>query len=342
MSQQSPRLNLPLIAEAQAQKHITHNEALAQLDLLVQLTVQTFEAVSPPAAPIEGEIYGVGAGATGDWAGADGQLAGYVNGGWTFLTPLEGWRATDVATGIGHVWSGGSWSVPAQNNLDGIGINATFDATNKVSVASKASLFSHDGAGHQMKLNKALVTDTASLLFQSNWSGRAEMGLIGEDAFAVKVSADGASWTQAIKVDPTTGFTGIGPDAGTDKVLSVAANATGVAIQVRNTGGAGGATFECVDDASGAQWRFKTTSDGAFKLRDQTGGVDQIYLRANPRRVDFTGGLRPGVYTMATLPDPAVMEAGAIIFVSDEAGGPVIAFSDGTAWRRMTDRAVVS
>lgn len=45
-------------------------------------------------------------------------------------------------------------------------------------------------------------------------------------------------------------------------------------------------------------------------------------------------------YTVATL--PAATTAGQIIFVSDEAGGAVIAFSDGTNWRRVTDRAVVS
>jgi len=47
-------------------------------------------------------------------------------------------------------------------------------------------------------------------------------------------------------------------------------------------------------------------------------------------------------YTVATLPTvPAVASPG-LIFVSDETGGAVPAFSDGTSWRRVTDRAVVS
>lgn len=45
-------------------------------------------------------------------------------------------------------------------------------------------------------------------------------------------------------------------------------------------------------------------------------------------------------YTVATLPDAS--NAGGMIFVSDETGGTVPAFSDGSDWRRMTDRAVVS
>jgi len=44
-------------------------------------------------------------------------------------------------------------------------------------------------------------------------------------------------------------------------------------------------------------------------------------------------------YTVGTLPGGA---AGTIIYVSNESGGAVLAFSDGTNWRRVTDRAIVS
>jgi hypothetical protein len=39
---------------------------------------------------------------------------------------------------------------------------------------------------------------------------------------------------------------------------------------------------------------------------------------------------------------PPAVPAGQIIYVPDETGGAVIAFSDGAAWRRVTDRNVVS
>ena len=45
-------------------------------------------------------------------------------------------------------------------------------------------------------------------------------------------------------------------------------------------------------------------------------------------------------YTVAGVPSAAT--AGLWIFVTDETGGAVPAFSDGTDWRRVTDRAVVS
>jgi hypothetical protein len=45
-------------------------------------------------------------------------------------------------------------------------------------------------------------------------------------------------------------------------------------------------------------------------------------------------------YTVDTLPSPT--ETKRIIYVIDETGGAVLAFNDGTDWRRVTDRAVVS
>lgn len=47
------------------------------------------------------------------------------------------------------------------------------------------------------------------------------------------------------------------------------------------------------------------------------------------------------LYTVATVPDPTIYR-GRLIYVTDETGGEVPAFSDGVAWRRVTDRVVVS
>ena len=87
-----------------------------------------------------------------------------------------------------------------------IGINATADATNRLAVKSAATLFDNAGAGHQHKINKAAAGDTASLLFQAGSSGRAEMGLAGDDNFHVKVSADGMPgrrrWSSTARREP--------------------------------------------------------------------------------------------------------------------------------------------
>lgn len=87
-----------------------------------------------------------------------------------------------------------------------LGINAAADATNRLSVAAAATLFTHAGAGHQVKVNKAAATATASFLFQTNFSGRAELGTSGDDDFHLKVSPDGLAWSEAIVIDKATGL----------------------------------------------------------------------------------------------------------------------------------------
>jgi microcystin-dependent protein len=77
--------------------------------------------------------------------------------------------------------------------------------TNRLSVSSPATLLSHAGAGHQLKLNKAAAADTASLLFQTGFSGRAELGLAGSDTFEIKVSADGAAFVTGLSIAGASG-----------------------------------------------------------------------------------------------------------------------------------------
>jgi hypothetical protein len=58
--------------------------------------------------------------------------------------------------------------------------------------------------------------------------------------------------------------------------------------------------------------------------------------------VSATQYVKPGSFTVATVPSAATAGAGAIIYVSNETGGAVIAFSDGANWKRVTDRANIS
>ena len=57
--------------------------------------------------------------------------------------------------------------------------------------------------------------------------------------------------------------------------------------------------------------------------------------------LDVDGPVRVKSYTVAGVP-AAMAGAGQVIFVSDEAGGATLAFSDGTSWRRVADRAVIA
>jgi hypothetical protein len=93
MPDETTILSLPLILPAQAQKHVTHNEALAQLDLIVQLTVIDRVQTTAPALPAVGDRHIVAAGATGPWVGQSGRIALYTTTGWQFTQALPGWRA---------------------------------------------------------------------------------------------------------------------------------------------------------------------------------------------------------------------------------------------------------
>lgn len=273
----TPNLVLPYIQAAQSQKHITHNEAIRALDAVVQISVLDRDLTAPPPSPVEGNRYLVAGGASGAWSGHSGKIAAWQDGGWIFYSPRTGWIAYVADEGVLIAYSGSAWnSVSASSSVALLGINATADTTNRLSVNSSAILLNHAGNGHQAKVNKNAAGDTASFLFQTGFSGRAEMGTTGDDDFHFKVSADGGTWHEAMVADGATGFVGFG----TNSPVS---------------------------------------------------------------RVTVEGAVRVGRYVKTALPAAGgVNNAGAIIYVWDDAGGAVLAFSDGTNWRRVTDRAIIA
>jgi len=110
MTDTTPNLLLPFIQAAQAQKHITHNEALRLLDGLTQISVLDRNLATPPGSPAEGARYIVDSGATGLWAGWDGDVAFYAGGAWLRLPARTGWVVwvqdeAQVVVRIGSVWT---------------------------------------------------------------------------------------------------------------------------------------------------------------------------------------------------------------------------------------------
>lgn len=205
----SPNLNLPYLMAAQAQKHVTHNEAIRDLDALVHLSVLDRDLTAPPSDPSNGDRYLVAVGATGDWLGKDEDIAAFQDGAWVFHTPQEGWVCWVADEQVLKFYDGLVWSdvsAAMQQSFDMLGVNATADTTNRLAVKSAAILFDHVGNGVQTKLNKNLAADTASLLMQTGLSGRAELGLAGDDDFHVKVSPDGSVWHESLVVQGASGI----------------------------------------------------------------------------------------------------------------------------------------
>lgn len=106
-------LDLPLIQQGQAQKHVTVNEALSVLDTVAQLTLESLAVVTPPETAAEGQGWAVPTGATGAWSGADGHVAIMSNGGWRFVSPRAGWRAFAKDEGRAYLHDGWTWNPDA-------------------------------------------------------------------------------------------------------------------------------------------------------------------------------------------------------------------------------------
>ena len=212
-------LALEPLASAQAQKHVTVNEAFARIDAAAQLTVLDRDVADPPASPADGDRYLLPASPTGAWSGRDGDIAAWDEArlGWLFLTPRPGWRLwvldedkLVVLTGSGWQETGGGASLnPATGGL--VGVNTTADTVNRLAIKSDAALFSHDdvtpGSGDmRLTLNKALPADDTSLTMQSGFAARAQIGLTGDDDLHLKVSDDGTLFREGIVVDKATGI----------------------------------------------------------------------------------------------------------------------------------------
>ena len=352
MADISPHLLLPFILAAQAQKHVTHNEAIQLLDAIVQLSVLDRDLTVPPASPADGDRYIVASGATGLWAGWDFNVTTWVDGVWMRLLPRPGWLAWIADEATFAAWTGTIWklvgvpqdvsdavfslvndadptkralfslsgistgttrtftlpntsselailagtqtftgnktfsgtltasaatatigtsaatatygmgtgatttgvtktvnlgtggaagsttvvnigsatagaggttvvntpTVTFANAVTAVGMpqanltaqllglgGATADSTNRLSMNTPAVLLNNAGAGIEATVNKAAAGNDAAFAFKTGFSARALIGLLGNDDFSFKVSPDGSTFFEAIRIDRTSG-----------------------------------------------------------------------------------------------------------------------------------------
>ena len=215
MSDATTHLLLPYILAAQAQKHVTHNEALRLLDGLIQLSVIDRDLAAPPASPADGDRYIVASGATGSWAGWDLNVALWTDGAWLRLPPRAGWRAWVGDEGLLLVYDGAGWigtTPTALQNLELLGIGTTADAANPFSAKLNGALWTartvgEGGTGDLFyTMNKEAAGDDLGLTLQTAYVTKALLGLFGSDKFRLAVSADGSSFFDAFIVDNANGI----------------------------------------------------------------------------------------------------------------------------------------
>jgi len=262
---QTARLGLPYLAAGQMQKHVTLNEALTRLDALIQTAVVSRTVSSQPAAPPDGALYILPAEAIGAaWTGLpQGALVRAEAGGWSVVEAPDGLVVLVADAGELVVRDGGAW-VPLGARLDELqaltrlGLGTIADAANPFAARLNKALWTalEAGAGGdgdlRLTLNKEGPSDVLSLLFQSGWGGRAELGLIGDDDLRLKVSPDGSVWRDAWSVDRASGQVSfaLGASRRTVTILEADANYAAPAwarsveaVAIGGGGGGGAGTF---------------------------------------------------------------------------------------------------
>ena len=336
MPDQSTILSLPHILPSQAQKHVTHNEALRLLDVMVQLTVLQRTLTAPPASPVLGDRYIVAVGPTGDWTGHARDIALWNGTAWEFFNPLQGWRAYVVDESALSIFDGTNWTASGGGAVEftQVGIGMAADGTNKLAVDSLASLFTNPGGSHQMAVNKGAAGDTSSVMFQQNYNTRAEVGLVGTNDLTVKVSPDGSTFYTAVTVDKDTGRPSMEQPM---RLVPIAGDAASVGdgfIWYNSTtnkfrGRQGGATVDLVAAGGGGSTVF---ADADFRVQDNLDATKQAAFQVS--------GLTTGTTRTYTLPDVSgevALLAGSQSFTGDKTFAGVTTVRDSNFF--LTDLA---
>lgn len=267
--------------------------AAVAVDAAVQIGVLDTALTAPPSSPAEGARYIVAAGATGGWADHDSAIAAFEDSTWRFLMPKLGWCAWSAVDEVIFVFDGAAWrdlrDLPVTlAGTSRVGVNATASDPNLLTVHSNASLFyaiaaADGGSGDaRLQIAKESSTDTASVVFSDNFSGRAEFGLVGSNAFKLKVSDDGASFVEALAIDQATGnatlprslaLTGvIAPPQLTGDEDDYAASGSATASVIRFSADAVRGITGLADGSEGRVMCLINTGAFAVILRDENAG----------------------------------------------------------------------
>jgi Major tropism determinant N-terminal domain len=123
---------------------------------------------------------------------------------------IDGAASAFISSAYGHLatQSNGAnkWTLVEQaaSNLAAVGIGTPADPNNPLSVYAASALF-NSANSFNVTVNKAAAADTASFIFEDGFSGRAQIGLCGDDNFHFKVSANGSTWIDALDINGVTG-----------------------------------------------------------------------------------------------------------------------------------------
>lgn len=290
----SAKLALDYLDASQAQKHVTVNKAIKAYDALVQLSALDVGRVVPPNGPAAGDVYTVGSGATGVWAGQDDNVAYYDGTAWVFYTPLAGWLVYAQDEDLFYRYNGG-WDVaPVENTFDQLGVGgATPDGTNKFAFYGTNMLF-NSGGSIDATFNKNGAANDASFSFKQGFAAKAIMGLLGNNDFTLKV---GAGFNTALVADEATGRVSFPNGGGAPNICQLRNNDTTTDI---NTASYTDVPLNGVEDVRDVAWFTRSGNGvqcnkaGRVRVTASVRGTSTIQRGAFALAVAVNGTALPG------------------------------------------------
>lgn len=186
-------LGLPCIEGSQAQKHVTHNEALTLLDTFVQLTVQSRSLTAPPGSPVSGAAFIPASGASGAWSGWDGAIAVY-NDAWSRIAPVPGFMAWVRDERLTVTYEDGTWR-------DGFALTAN---GGRLTLRAKEEEVALSGAFTET-LDATFIPNRAVVI---GLASRTTLAITGASSYAVGISGEAAKFGDLLGI--ALGSTNIG------------------------------------------------------------------------------------------------------------------------------------
>lgn len=208
--------NMFFLESAQSQKHVTVNEALYRIDSLGAGVVEAINTNIPPYTPLNGSIWSIGSEPQGDWIGHQHQVALFLNGGWEYVTPWEGWQVWDRSTGRRTIWRNGDWAVDWPTAVSTSGASSSFlihEVTHLVNSGSG------EGISPLIPANSTVFAITARVLSSISSSGTWSLGVFDDKGrYGTDLGVSAGSYAVGLTSQPQAYFETtdifLTPDAG--------------------------------------------------------------------------------------------------------------------------------
>ena len=203
MSESSARLNLPYIQPSQAQKHVTHNEAIRQLDNLIQMSALSDVIQTPPEINTEADCYIIPANATDGWSDRETQLAIFETHDWLYLTPKAGWLVYVASSQTLKVFNGTSWELAQKDEPIEFTNGPDLSEQKKFAISTTQALWTTDQSDSHIQIyNKNTQAADLGFVFQTAYTTSALFGQFGNNSIRLATTTNGTSFKDALIVDP--------------------------------------------------------------------------------------------------------------------------------------------